>query len=64
MKDQLKEVIQQYNKDKKKVDVQVQQELKVDKENFNGELKTRLIKVYGSHENSLCYKTSWYFCVC
>jgi len=48
MKDQLKEVIQQYNKDKKKINVQVQQELKVDKEKFNGELKTRLIKVYGN----------------
>jgi len=52
MKDQLKEVIQQYNKDKKKVNVHEQHELKVDKEKFKGELKTRLIKVYGNVNNA------------
>jgi len=36
--------MQQYNKDKKKINVQVQQELK-DKEKFKGELKIRLIRV-------------------
>ncbi|MCB2309262.1 hypothetical protein LGL08_22145 [Clostridium estertheticum] len=46
MKEQIKEVIQNYNKSKSIIDVIKPHELKVDKTLFEGELKGRLIKVY------------------
>ncbi|MCB2362201.1 DUF4250 domain-containing protein [Clostridium estertheticum] len=46
MKEQLKEVIQSYNKNINIIDVPLPQELKFNKDDFNGEVKTRLIKVY------------------
>lgn len=45
MKDQLKELIQNYNKSINVIDVQIN-ELKIDKDKFEGELEGRLIKVY------------------
>ena len=48
MKDQLNEVIQEYNRSKSIVTVPVSQELRIDKEKFEGELKGRLIKVYSN----------------
>lgn len=46
MKDQLKELIQDHNRRKSIADVIEPQELKVDKDRFEGSLKGRLIKVY------------------
>jgi hypothetical protein len=46
MKDQLKEVIQEYNNSKNVIDVMEPMELKVDKTKLKGELKGRLVKVY------------------
>ncbi|MBY6798227.1 hypothetical protein HYH85_18680 [Clostridium botulinum] len=46
MKEQLKEIIQEYNKNKNIIDVPEDPELKVDLNKFKGELKGRLIKVY------------------
>lgn len=51
MKDQLKEVIQYYNKSKNIINVSELQELKIDKDKFDGELKGRLIKVYSNVNN-------------
>lgn len=45
MKDQLKELIQNYNKSINVIDVQID-ELKIDKDKFEGDLEGRLIKVY------------------
>lgn len=46
LKEQLKEIIQQYNKNKNVIDVPEPAELKIDKDKLKGELKGRLIKVY------------------
>lgn len=46
MKEQIKEIIQNYNKSITIENVEVQQELKIDKDKLHGELKSRLIKVY------------------
>ena len=46
MKAQIKEIIQNYNKNIITETVEVQQELKIDKDKLHGELKSRLIKVY------------------
>ena len=46
MKDELKLLIQEYNRSKNIIDVIEPTELKVDKNLFKGELKGRLIKVY------------------
>ncbi len=51
MKEQLKEIIQEYNKNKNIIDVPEEPELKVDKDKFEGELKGRLIKVYNNINN-------------
>jgi len=51
MKDQLKELIQEYNRSKNIIDVIEPAELKVDKTRFKGELKGRLIKVYDNVNN-------------
>lgn len=47
MKEQLKELIQNYNKSKNIIDVHIH-ELKMDKSKFDGELEGRLIKVYNN----------------
>lgn len=52
MKEQLKEVIQSYNKNINIIDVPMPQELKFNKEDFNGDVKTRLIKVYDNVNES------------
>lgn len=52
MKDQLKEVIQYYNKSKSIIDVPVPPELNIEKGKFEGELKGRLIKVYDNVNKS------------
>ncbi|MBZ9626326.1 hypothetical protein G9F71_026330 [Clostridium sp. FP2] len=52
MKDQLKEVIQYYNKSKNIIDVPVPPELNIEKGKFEGELKGRLIKVYDNVNKS------------
>ena len=46
MKEQLKEIIQEYSKNKNIIDVPEEPELKIDLSKFKGELKGRLIKVY------------------
>ncbi|MBX4267174.1 hypothetical protein [Clostridium estertheticum] len=46
MKEQIKEVIQNYNKSITPINEKVQQDLKIDKNKLSGELKSRLIKVY------------------
>lgn len=51
MKDQLKELIQDHNRSKSIVNVIEPQELKVDKDRFEGSLKGRLIKVYDNVNN-------------
>ncbi len=51
MKEQLKDIIQEYNKNKNIIDVPEKPELKVDKDKFEGELKGRLIKVYNNINN-------------
>ena len=51
MKDDLKILIQEYNRSKNIVDVIEPVELKVDKTRFKGELKGRLIKVYDNVNN-------------
>lgn len=52
MKEQLKEVIQSYNKNINIIDVPLPQELKFNKDDFSGEVKTRLIKVYDNVNES------------
>ena len=52
MKDDLKLLIQNYNRDKSIIDVIEPLELKVDKALFKGELRGRLIKVYDNVNNS------------
>jgi len=46
MKEQIKEVIQNYNKSVKAINEEVQQDLKIDKDKLHGALKSRLIKIY------------------
>jgi len=61
MKDDLKVLIQEYNRSKNIVDVIEPAELKVDKTRFKGELKGRLIKVYDNVNNdwiSFCKSNS------
>lgn len=48
MKDQLKEVIQSYNKNKNIIDILEIQELKIDMSKFEGDTKGRLIKIYSN----------------
>ncbi|MBX4272207.1 hypothetical protein [Clostridium estertheticum] len=48
MKEQIKEIIQKYNKSINTIAEEVQQDLKIDKDKLNGELKSRLIKVYNN----------------
>jgi uncharacterized protein YkvS len=52
MKDQLKEVIQYYNKSKSIIDIPISPELNIEKGKFEGELKGRLIKVYDNVNKS------------
>ena len=47
MKEQLKELIQNYNKNKNIIDVDIH-ELKIDKSKFEGELEGRLVKIYAN----------------
>lgn len=48
MKDQLKEVIQSYNSSKNIIDIPALQELKIDISKFEGDPKSRLIKIYSN----------------
>ncbi|MBA4509775.1 DUF4250 family protein [Clostridium sporogenes] len=48
IKEDLKEIIQKYNKDKNVIDVAGSQELKIDLSKFEGEVKGRFVKVYGN----------------
>ena len=52
MKDDLKQLIQEYNRSKSIIDIIEPLELKVDKTLFKGELRGRLIKVYDNVNNN------------
>lgn len=56
MKEQLKEVIQEYNKSKNKINIPA--ELRIDKSKLNGEVKGRLIKVYSDFWIKFCKKNN------